>query len=161
MERFVSTHPANSTVPVGTVWWGHRDYSARPLGSGTTLPLYAKVWEAGRYLSPPFDLRFWPAERFWLMCWFECKQHFPYHSSVEQCPALHSAPSGGTMNCSNPIALNSYNSTCEFRCDKGFELRGPGRIRCDHTGQWTGNAPTCESMYHYSTWGFLLNGKLE
>uniref|UniRef100_A0A8C7Q185 E-selectin n=1 Tax=Oncorhynchus mykiss TaxID=8022 RepID=A0A8C7Q185_ONCMY len=62
---------------------------------------------------------------------------------VKQCPALDSGPHRGTMNCSNPIALHSYNSTCEFNCDLGFDLIGPDRIQCDHTGQWTGNVSTC------------------
>ncbi|XP_031641317.1 P-selectin isoform X2 [Oncorhynchus kisutch] len=62
---------------------------------------------------------------------------------VKQCPALDSGPHRGTMNCSNPIALHSYNSTCEFSCDLGFDLIGPDRIQCDHTGQWTGNVSTC------------------
>ncbi|XP_064792219.1 P-selectin isoform X2 [Oncorhynchus masou masou] len=62
---------------------------------------------------------------------------------VKQCPALDSGPHRGTMNCNNPIALHSYNSTCEFSCDLGFDLIGPDRIQCDHTGQWTGNVSTC------------------
>ncbi|XP_046905789.1 P-selectin isoform X2 [Hypomesus transpacificus] len=62
---------------------------------------------------------------------------------VHQCLTLNSAPSGGSMNCSNPIALNSYNSTCEVSCDEGFELKGPEKIQCDHTGLWTDNVPNC------------------
>ncbi|XP_045061348.1 P-selectin isoform X1 [Coregonus clupeaformis] len=62
---------------------------------------------------------------------------------VKQCPALDSGPHRGTMNCSDPIALHSYNSTCEFSCDLGFDLIGPDMIQCDHTGQWTGNVSTC------------------
>ncbi|XP_052321764.1 P-selectin isoform X1 [Oncorhynchus keta] len=62
---------------------------------------------------------------------------------VKQCPPLDSGPHRGTMNCSNPIALHSYNSTCEFSCDLGFDLIGPDRIQCDHTGQWTGNVSNC------------------
>ncbi|CAB1323792.1 unnamed protein product [Coregonus sp. 'balchen'] len=65
---------------------------------------------------------------------------------VKQCPALDSGPHRGTMNCSDPIALHSYNSTCEFSCDLGFDLIGPDMIQCDHTGQWTGNE------------GYLLRG---
>uniref|UniRef100_A0A4W5L6Y9 Selectin P n=1 Tax=Hucho hucho TaxID=62062 RepID=A0A4W5L6Y9_9TELE len=62
---------------------------------------------------------------------------------VKQCPHRDSGPHRGTMNCSDPIALHSYNSTCEFSCDLGFDLIGPDRIQCDHTGQWTGNISTC------------------
>ncbi|XP_062252348.1 P-selectin isoform X3 [Platichthys flesus] len=63
---------------------------------------------------------------------------------VEQCPVLnHTNSSGGRMNCSHPIADYSYNSTCEVRCDEGYELSGDGHIRCDHTGQWTASVPEC------------------
>ncbi|XP_053287099.1 P-selectin isoform X1 [Pleuronectes platessa] len=63
---------------------------------------------------------------------------------VEQCPVLnHTNSSGGRMNCSHPIADYSYNSTCEVRCDEGYELSGDGHIRCDHTGQWTASVPAC------------------
>ncbi|AWP11025.1 selectin platelet-like isoform 2 [Scophthalmus maximus] len=63
---------------------------------------------------------------------------------VEQCPVLnHTNSSGGRMNCSHPIAPDSYNSTCEFRCEEGYELRGEGQTRCDHTGQWTASVPAC------------------
>ncbi|XP_071343767.1 P-selectin isoform X2 [Trachinotus anak] len=63
---------------------------------------------------------------------------------VEQCPALNPTDiSGGSMNCSHPIAPYSYNSTCEVRCDEGYELRGGSQMRCDHTGQWTASVPAC------------------
>ncbi|XP_045543896.1 P-selectin isoform X1 [Salmo salar] len=62
---------------------------------------------------------------------------------VKQCSSLDNGPHRGTMNCSNPIALHSYNSTCAFSCDLGFDLIGPDRIQCNHTGQWTGNVSTC------------------
>ncbi|XP_070764544.1 P-selectin [Enoplosus armatus] len=63
---------------------------------------------------------------------------------VEQCPALnHTDISAGSMNCSHPIAPYSYNSTCEVRCDEGYEPSGQDQIRCDHTGQWTASVPEC------------------
>ncbi|XP_035508536.1 P-selectin isoform X2 [Morone saxatilis] len=63
---------------------------------------------------------------------------------VEQCPVLnHTNISAGSMNCSHPIAPYSYNSTCEVRCDEGYELSGQEQIHCDHTGQWTASVPAC------------------
>ncbi|XP_071403043.1 P-selectin-like [Centroberyx affinis] len=62
---------------------------------------------------------------------------------AEQCPALNHIPSGGSMNCSHPIAPYSYNSTCEFSCNEGYELNGQNWLRCDPTGQWTASVPTC------------------
>ncbi|XP_068563186.1 P-selectin [Cebidichthys violaceus] len=63
---------------------------------------------------------------------------------IERCPVLnHINISAGRMNCSHPIARYSYNSTCEVRCDEGYEHVGPNQIRCDHTGQWTASVPAC------------------
>ncbi|XP_023133431.2 P-selectin [Amphiprion ocellaris] len=63
---------------------------------------------------------------------------------AEQCPDLsHTNFSSGTMTCRHPVGPHSYNSTCEFRCDEGFDLIGEDRIRCDHSGQWTASVPAC------------------
>uniref|UniRef100_UPI0037E866A2 P-selectin isoform X2 n=1 Tax=Semicossyphus pulcher TaxID=241346 RepID=UPI0037E866A2 len=63
---------------------------------------------------------------------------------VEQCPVLNDTDiRAGRMNCSHPIAVYSYNSTCEVTCDEGHELKGQDQIRCDHTGQWTAPVPAC------------------
>uniref|UniRef100_A0A3B4U048 E-selectin n=1 Tax=Seriola dumerili TaxID=41447 RepID=A0A3B4U048_SERDU len=55
----------------------------------------------------------------------------------------HTNISGGGMNCSHPIAPYSYNSTCEVRCDEGYELSGGSQMRCEHTGRWTASVPAC------------------
>lgn len=70
-------------------------------------------------------------------------KHFSFPIAVKQCPALKHAPTGGSMNCSHPIAPYSYNSTCEINCDEGYEFVGQNWIRCDHTGQWTASVPAC------------------
>lgn len=62
---------------------------------------------------------------------------------VVECPPITTSNSGWNMTCNHPRHTNSYNSTCVFRCDEGFELRGSHTTRCDHTGQWTHNTPTC------------------
>ncbi|XP_063058108.1 sushi, von Willebrand factor type A, EGF and pentraxin domain-containing protein 1-like [Engraulis encrasicolus] len=63
-----------------------------------------------------------------------------------ECPEVSSAPSGGSVNCSHPIAPHSFTSTCEFSCDEGFVLQGAHRIQCDPTGQWTDSQPTCTAL---------------
>ncbi|XP_076138884.1 P-selectin-like isoform X4 [Alosa pseudoharengus] len=98
-------------------------------------------------------------------CWSECDSGFilkgsssthcsargrwshalPICQAVE-CPAVTDAPSGGSMNCSHPISPNSFNSTCEFRCDEGFLLQGAQRTECDATGQWTHPSPNCTAV---------------
>ncbi|XP_042564915.1 P-selectin-like [Clupea harengus] len=96
-------------------------------------------------------------------CWSECDSGFTIKGSTStrcslqgqwtkplpvcqavECPEVSVAPSGGTVNCSHPIALHSFTSTCEFRCNEGLLLQGAQRIECDHTGQWTHRAPTCK-----------------
>ncbi|KAG5269613.1 hypothetical protein AALO_G00204010 [Alosa alosa] len=98
-------------------------------------------------------------------CWSECNSGFilkgsssthcstrgrwshalPVCQAVE-CPAVSDAPSGGSMNCSHPISPNSFNSTCEFRCDEGFLLQGAQSTECDATGQWTHPSPNCTAV---------------
>ncbi|KAL7872104.1 hypothetical protein SRHO_G00070870 [Serrasalmus rhombeus] len=60
-----------------------------------------------------------------------------------QCSPISGYSSGWSLNCSHPISTNSYNSTCTFSCEEGFELRGSHTRQCDHTGQWTHKTPTC------------------
>ncbi|XP_024135196.1 P-selectin isoform X1 [Oryzias melastigma] len=60
---------------------------------------------------------------------------------VERCPALNQTDF--SLNCSHPISPFSYNSTCQFSCDDGYELVGQERVRCDHTGRWSAGTPEC------------------
>uniref|UniRef100_A0A8C5X763 p-selectin n=1 Tax=Malurus cyaneus samueli TaxID=2593467 RepID=A0A8C5X763_9PASS len=60
---------------------------------------------------------------------------------VVQCAELE--PKGVHMNCSHPYGDFSYNSTCEFRCQEGFERRGAGMLRCLPSQEWSANIPTC------------------
>lgn len=79
-----------------------------------------------------------------LMCQANGQWDYPAPlCQVEQCPTLNHTSTGGSMNCSHPIAPHSYNSTCEVRCDEGYELIGQNTIHCDHTGQWTASVPAC------------------
>ncbi|XP_053470464.1 P-selectin isoform X2 [Ictalurus furcatus] len=70
----------------------------------------------------------------------------PPECQVVECPPITTRTSGWNMTCNHPLHTNSYNSTCVFRCDEGFELRGSHTTRCDHTGQWTHNTPTCTAV---------------
>lgn len=79
------------------------------------------------------------------------------HVLVDQCPVLnHTSISGGQINCSHPIAPYSYNSTCDFMCDEGYELSGQDHTRCDHSGRWTASIPTCASKVAVVTLSFLI-----
>ncbi|XP_066548038.1 P-selectin [Amia ocellicauda] len=59
------------------------------------------------------------------------------------CSALN-VPGRVFQNCTHPIEVNSFNSTCEFSCEAGFLLKGSDRVRCDSSGTWTNHTPTCE-----------------
>uniref|UniRef100_A0A3Q3RJK8 E-selectin n=1 Tax=Mastacembelus armatus TaxID=205130 RepID=A0A3Q3RJK8_9TELE len=95
-------------------------------------------------------------------CWFHCELGFRLVGAtklfcqasghwnnpvplcqVEQCPVLNQTSISGNVTCSHPIAPYSFNSSCEFRCDEGYELHGQEQIQCDHTGQWTASVPAC------------------
>ncbi|XP_016334360.1 P-selectin-like, partial [Sinocyclocheilus anshuiensis] len=60
-----------------------------------------------------------------------------------QCSPLSDAPSYGSMTCTHPLSTNSYNSSCEFKCEEGFVLKGADSTHCDHTGHWTHSTPIC------------------
>lgn len=60
---------------------------------------------------------------------------------VVQCAKLE--PKGVRMNCSHPFGDFSYNSTCTFECQEGFERRGAGTLWCLPSQQWSAETPTC------------------
>ncbi|XP_060722902.1 P-selectin isoform X2 [Tachysurus vachellii] len=70
----------------------------------------------------------------------------PPQCQVVECPPITTRTSGWNMTCSHPLHTNSYNSTCKFSCEEGFELRGSKTTQCDHTGKWTHNTPTCTAV---------------
>uniref|UniRef100_A0A3B4ZYA2 Selectin P n=1 Tax=Stegastes partitus TaxID=144197 RepID=A0A3B4ZYA2_9TELE len=76
---------------------------------------------------------------------FTCRCHpgffGPRCDEATACKPLPDPAHG--MTCSHPVAPYSYNSTCEFRCDDGYELTGDARMHCDHSGQWTASVPAC------------------
>ncbi|XP_067845696.1 P-selectin-like [Heptranchias perlo] len=96
------------------------------------------------------------------MCDFQCAVGFTLQGSqslrcnstgiwTAETPSCEAAkcgsleiPGQGFMNCSHPFRDFSYNSTCDFSCDKGFELHGSDRFQCGASGQWIGQKPICE-----------------
>ncbi|KAG9328508.1 hypothetical protein JZ751_013493 [Albula glossodonta] len=102
--------------------------------------------------------------RFNSSCTFNCTQGFslmgawnlqcqasgswdsdPPSCQVVKCPQLTSVPARGSMNCFNPIEPQSFNSTCEFSCEEGFNIIGSTSIQCDFRGLWTNGIPTCKA----------------
>ncbi|XP_009460853.1 PREDICTED: P-selectin [Nipponia nippon] len=76
----------------------------------------------------------------------ECYPGFygPECEDVVQCAKLE--PNGVHMNCSHPFGDFSYNSTCTFECQVGFERRGAGMLRCLPSQQWSAETPTCTAI---------------
>lgn len=140
MGPIVSTPPAVFTVNLAFDWWVCPSWRAKAMGSGTTRFLSVKVCDSWLPISQNSCLgcnnsRVLPSD------------------TAEHCPALNQTGFwGGSLNCSHPISTFSYNSTCEFFCDDGYELAGQNQIRCDHTGQWTPGTPACSG--ELTNWWF-------
>ncbi|KAG7487555.1 hypothetical protein MATL_G00024750 [Megalops atlanticus] len=101
--------------------------------------------------------------RFKSSCTFSCAKGFSFvgtlllqcqasgHWSADppscqavKCPELSRAPARGSMSCVHPIEPHSFNSSCEFSCEEGFQLMGSSRIQCGSSGVWTDSVPACE-----------------
>ncbi|GCB69289.1 hypothetical protein scyTo_0010533 [Scyliorhinus torazame] len=50
------------------------------------------------------------------------------------------------MNCSYHLGNFSYGSICDFHCVKGLKLKGPVRLQCNESGQWTDQIPSCDVL---------------
>lgn len=50
------------------------------------------------------------------------------------------------MNCSHPYGHFSYNSTCMFECQEGFERQGASTLQCLPSQQWSADTPICTGM---------------
>ena len=63
---------------------------------------------------------------------------------VVQCGELKDL-TNGMMNCSLiNDALFSYEDTCNFTCNTGYELSGSVSRTCQSDGNWSGTVTICE-----------------
>ena len=61
---------------------------------------------------------------------------------LASCPSL-SNPSNGMINCSlGDDGVPSYEDTCSFTCNTGYDLTGDSRT-CQSTGSWSGSDAMC------------------
>ena len=59
------------------------------------------------------------------------------------CPSL-TDPSNGVINCSlGDDGVPSYEDTCSFTCNTGYELTGSDTRICQNNGSWGGSDATC------------------
>ena len=62
------------------------------------------------------------------------------------CPSL-TDPNNGTINCSlGDDGVSSYEDTCSFTCNTGYELTGSSERTCQSDGSWSGSSMSCIIM---------------
>ena len=62
---------------------------------------------------------------------------------VVSCPSL-SNPSNGVISCSlGDDGVPSYEDTCNFTCNTGYELTGSDTRTCQGDGSWNNSDTTC------------------
>ena len=65
---------------------------------------------------------------------------------IVQCPEL-TDPMNGIMSCSMVNSrMFSYEDTCSFTCDTGYELTGSSERTCHSDGNWSGSPVSCIIM---------------
>jgi len=64
------------------------------------------------------------------------------------CPSL-TAPNNGAMTCSlEDDGVPSYEDTCSFTCNTGYELSGSDTRTCQSDGSWNGTDTMCSRGEH-------------
>ncbi|CAK6439828.1 unnamed protein product [Pipistrellus nathusii] len=107
---------------------------ARPPGDASHQSTCQFTCDEGFSLSGPERLDCTPSGR-WTGSPPTCR--------ATRCPELV-APERGSLACSDPQGEFSVGSTCQFSCQEGSELQGPGRVQCTASGRWTAPPPTCQ-----------------
>ena len=63
--------------------------------------------------------------------------------TLVNCPLLNN-PENGIINCAlRDDGVPSYEDTCSFTCDTGYELAGSGTRTCQHDESWSGTDALC------------------
>ena len=64
-------------------------------------------------------------------------------TSLVSCPSL-SEPSNGMINCLlGDDGIPSFEDTCSFTCNLGYESTGSNTRTCQSNGSWSGNNAMC------------------
>ena len=65
------------------------------------------------------------------------------YTTIGQCPKLLSPPNG-MISCSlGDDNITSYEDTCSFTCNTGYELTGSDTRTCQSDGSWSGTDTVC------------------
>ena len=60
------------------------------------------------------------------------------------CSSLRN-PTNGMINCSLGVdGVTSYEDTCSFTCNTGYELTGSNTRTCQSNGHWNGTDGVCQ-----------------
>ena len=71
-------------------------------------------------------------------------------SSLVSCPPLTNL-NNGMINCSlGDDGVPSYEDTCNFTCNTGYELTGSNTRTCQSDGSWSGSDDVCGRGRLYS-----------
>ena len=66
-----------------------------------------------------------------------------YIAYLVNCTSLNN-PDNGVMNCSlGDDRVPSYEDTCSFTCNTGYELTGSDTRTCQSNGSWSGSDVVC------------------
>uniref|UniRef100_A0A672K8A7 E-selectin n=1 Tax=Sinocyclocheilus grahami TaxID=75366 RepID=A0A672K8A7_SINGR len=136
---------------------GHWDYTLPVCQAVQCLPIIDAPGGWSMNCTHPLSINSFNSS-----CEFKCEEGFELKGSSTtwcdqtgpippvcqaiQCSPLSDAPSYGSMTCTHPLSTNSYNSSCEFKCEEGFVLKGADSTQCDHTGHWTHSTPICTAV---------------
>ena len=62
---------------------------------------------------------------------------------ADACPLL-TGPNNGAINCSlGDDGVPSYDDTCSFTCNTGYNLTGSDTRVCQNDGNWSGKETMC------------------
>ena len=74
------------------------------------------------------------------------------HSSILVLCLSLSDPNNGTINCSlGADGVPSYEDTCNFTCNTGYELTSNDTRTCQSNGSWSGSVVMCTGKVHIIT----------
>ena len=74
---------------------------------------------------------------------------------IVPCPSI-ATPNNGVINCSlGDDGVPSYEDTCSFRCDTGYELSGGNNRICQANSSWSGIMASCLRGLVYCILKFL------
>ena len=68
---------------------------------------------------------------------------------IVQCPVLTPPMNGGILcTLMSGMMMPSYEDTCSFTCNTGYELTGSDTRTCQSDGRWSGSDDVCRrGMY--------------